>query len=91
MVINAMCDLNVGVFKHLEIILPTYVGKGIAYTQRILRRSKLKKYQEVLMTCKQSAKELVGDKWTLGDMNGLSTEDFWNWEKTDITGYDRHP
>ena len=43
------------------------------------------------MTCKKSAKELAGDEWTLGDMSGLFTEDFWTWVKTDTTGYDGHP
>ena len=27
----------------------------------------------------------------MGDMSGLSTEDFWNWANTDTTGYDGHP
>ena len=43
------------------------------------------------MTCKQSAKELVGDEWTLGDPSRVSTEDFWTWVKTDTIGYDGHP
>ena len=43
------------------------------------------------MTCRQLAKELAGDEWTSGDMNGLAAEDFWNWAKTDTTGYDGHP
>ena len=43
------------------------------------------------MTCKQSVKELAGDEWTLVDMSGVSTEDFWNWEKMDSMGYDVHP
>ena len=42
MVINAMRNLTVGVFEHLEIISPTDVDKGLAYTQRILRGSALK-------------------------------------------------
>ena len=42
------------------------------------------------MTCKQWAKEFVGDEWTLGNMNGLSTEEFWTWAKKDTTGYDGH-
>ena len=41
MVINAMRDLTVGVFEHLEIILPTDVEKSLAYTQSILRGSAL--------------------------------------------------
>ena len=86
-----MCSLTVGVFGHLEIISPTDLDKRLVYTQRILIGAALKKYREVLMTCKQSAKELADDEWTLGNMNGLSPEDFWNWVKTDTTGYDRHP
>ena len=27
----------------------------------------------------------------LGDMNGLSTDDFWTWAKTNTTGYEVHP
>ena len=90
-VINAMRDLTVGVFENLEIILPTDVEKILAYTQRILRGDALKKYWEVLVTYKQSAKELAGDKWTLGVMNELSMEYFLTWENTDTTGYDVKP
>ena len=91
MVINAMRVLIVGVFENLEIISPTDVDKRLAYTQRILRGSALKKHREVLVTCKQSEKELAGDEWTLGDMSGVSTEDFWTWTKTDTIRYDQHP
>ena len=52
---------------------------------------RLKKYGEVLVTFRQSAKELGGDQWTLGDMTGLAAEGFWTWSKTDTTGYDGHP
>ena len=44
MVINALRDLNTGVFDYLEIISPTDVDKRISYKHRILRRSALKKY-----------------------------------------------
>ena len=90
-VINEMCNLTVGVFDNLEIILPTDVDTRLAYTQRIFRGAALKKNREVLVTCKKSAKELAGDEWTLGDINGISTEDFWNWAKTDTIGYDGKP
>ena len=43
------------------------------------------------MTCKQSSKELAGDEWNLGNLSGVSTEDFWTWEKTDTIGYGEHP
>ena len=42
MVINAMRDLTIGVFEHLDIISPTDVGKRLAYMQRILKGSALK-------------------------------------------------
>ena len=59
--INAMRDLTFGVFEHLEIISPTDVDKSLAYTQRILRGSALKKNREVLVIRKQLTKELAGD------------------------------
>ena len=43
------------------------------------------------MTCKQLAKELAGDEWNLGYMIRLFMEDFWNWAKTDNSGYDGYP
>ena len=42
------------------------------------------------MTCKQLAKYLAGDDWALVDIKGLSTKEFFTWEKTDTTGYDGH-
>ena len=42
------------------------------------------------MTCRQLAKELAGDEWTLGDLTGLSAEYFWTWENTDTKGYYGH-
>ena len=88
MVINAMCNLTVRVFEHLEIISPTDVDKRLAYMQRILRGPSIKKYREILVTFKQLAKELACDEWTLGDMGGVSIEDFWTGEKSDTIGYD---
>ena len=43
------------------------------------------------MTYKKLAKELAGDECTLGDLSGVSTEEFWTWAKTDTIEYDRHP
>ena len=63
------------------------VDKRLAYTQRILRGAALKKYQEVLVTCRQSEKDLTGDEWTLGKLNGISAEDSWTLAKTNTMGY----
>ena len=60
-VINAMRNLTVIVFDHLETILPTDVDKRLAYMQSILRVSAIKKYRAVIVTCKQSTKEIAGD------------------------------
>ena len=38
--------------------------------------------------CKQSTKELASDEWILGDLSGVSIEDFWTWAKLDTIGYD---
>ena len=42
------------------------------------------------MTCRQLVKELVGYAWTIGELTGISAEDFWTWAKMDTTGYDGH-
>ena len=55
-VISAIRDLTVGVFEHLDITSPMDVGNRLAYTQSILRGAALKKYQEVLVICRHSAK-----------------------------------
>ena len=62
----------------------------LAYKQRVLRGDALKKYRQVLITCRKLANEIVGDEWTLRNLTRLSAEDFWTWKKTDIKGYDGH-
>ena len=82
-VVSAMCKLTAVVFEHLDIIPPMDVDQRVSYTQCILRGSVLKNYKLVLVECKKSAEELTGDKWDLGVLKGLSTEDFWDWAKKD--------
>ena len=89
-VVSAMRDLTAGVFEHLDINSPMDVDKMVAYTQRILKGCDPKKYREVLVECRQLAKELSGDEWNLGKLKGLSTDDFWTWVKTDTMEYDGH-
>ena len=76
-----MCNLTSGVFENCEITSPMEVDQSIAYMQRILRGAALKKYKAVLMVCRESAKDLAGDKWTLGNLKAPSKERFWDWEK----------
>ena len=40
------------------------------------------------MDCNHPAKDLVGDKWTVGKLKGISTDNFWTWDKRDGVGYD---
>ena len=58
------------------------VDQIIAYMQCLLRGGELKKYKAFLMECKESAKDLAGDKWTLSDLKALSTEQLWDWDKS---------
>ena len=60
-VISLMFNITGGVFEHLEITSPMDVEKMLSFTQRILKGAALKKYREVLVICRQSAKELAGD------------------------------
>ena len=75
-VVGTMRDLTVGVFELLDITSPMYMDKRVAYTQCTLRGAALKIYREVLVACRQSAKELVGDEWNLGELAGLFAEAF---------------
>ena len=38
------------------------MDQRVSYTQHILKGSALKKYIEVMVECRQSAKELTGDE-----------------------------
>ena len=64
-----MRNITVGVFEHLKINSPMDVDKRLSYKQRILRGAVLKKQKEIMVTCRQSAKALVGDEWTLLQTN----------------------
>ena len=59
------------------------VEKMIAYTQRILAVAALKKYKSVLRECKELAKDLAGEKWTLINLKEIYEEDFWAWDNSD--------
>ena len=53
-----------------------------------MRGAALKKYKVVLLECKKSTKDLAGDKWTLGALKYLSTNDVWTWSKSNGIVYD---
>ena len=75
--VSAMLDLTSRVFERLETTSNIDVDKRVAYMQCILRGAALNKYNAVMLECKQLAKYLTVDKWTLGDLKGLSTEVLW--------------
>ena len=87
-VFSATRKLTSGVFEHLVITSPLDVYQRVAFMQLILRGSVLNKYKAVLLDCKQSSNDLAGDKWNLGDLKGISTDDFWTWDKCDRITYD---
>ena len=83
-----MGKLTKGVFEHLEIASTMDVDQRVAYMQCILIGALLKKYKAVLLECKQSAKDLSGEKWNLGKLKDISIQDFWTWAKSDELAYD---
>ena len=88
--VRRMRDLTVGQFEHLETTSPMNTDQKVAYTRSTLKGAALKKYREVLVACRQLAKELEGDEWNLGKLAGLSADDFWTWAKMDTMGYDKN-
>ena len=87
-VVKMMSDLNIGVFDHLDITSTMEVDQRVSYMQHILRMDAPKKYKAVLLEYKQLDKDLAEDKCTLGDLKGLSIDDFWTWKKSDGLAYD---
>ena len=51
--VNAMCDLTVGIFEHLHIMSKTGVDKRVKYTDHILKGASLNKYRAILLVCKE--------------------------------------
>ena len=86
--VRTICDLTSGVFEYLEITSTTDVDQIVTYTECIMRGEALKKYKAVLLEYKKLEEYLAGDKWTLGELKGISTEDFWTWDKSDRLAYD---
>ena len=80
--VSALCEITIGVFYHLDITSPMDVDQRVAYIKCILRGEEINKYKAVMLECKQLAKYLVGDKWTIGKLKGISTEDFWTWDNS---------
>ena len=56
--------------------------------QHILRGSALQNYKAFLVEYKQLAKDIAGDKCTLGTLKDLSTDNVWTWENSDGIVYD---
>ena len=79
--ISVMSEVTSELFDHLEINSSMEVDRSISYTQPILKGAGLKKYKAVLRACKDFAKDLAGDKSTLGDLKELYVEDFCTWSK----------
>ena len=48
------------------------VDQRVDYMQSILRGAALKNYKVVLLDCKHSEKDIAGEKWTLGELKGIS-------------------
>ena len=56
------------VFEHLDITSIMNIYLSIKYTDRILRGPALKKFIQVLLECKESAKRLAVYQWNLGSL-----------------------
>ena len=87
-VVSTMHGLTSGVFEILNIISPMDVDQRLAYNKHIMIGAALKKYKAVLLECKQSVNNLLGDKWTHSDLKGISTDNLCTWIKIDGVGYD---
>ena len=83
-IVNAMRDLRVGIFEHLNIISWSDVDERIKFIERILKGATLKKFRAVLLYCKGNIVLEAGENWNLGKPNEVSMENFWTFEKADV-------
>ena len=65
-----------------------YMDQRVVYMQHIMRGASFKRYQEVMVECKQLSKDIARYSWGLGKLKELSTDDSWTWAKKDTIGYD---
>ena len=79
--INAMCDLRIGLFQHLEIMSELDLYLRIKYTDQIPTNPAPKKFRQVLLACKDIARGLAGKQCTLREANNETMEQFWAWTK----------
>ena len=63
------------------------LDQRVAYTQRILRGYAFYNHEALLIECKQSVKEIAGDKWDLVALKEISTDDFWTRAKKYVIVY----
>ena len=80
-VINAMHNITVGVFKHLEIASKIYPDQRVNYTERILRVLALHCFQQFLLACKEEYRGLDENVWTLRAAKIVTMEQSWVWDK----------
>ena len=86
--VNTVCDLILGIFEQLYITANNYVDNSAKYKYCILAGPALQKYRKILLVCKDTVKSYDGYKWTLGEANDFSMEDFWTWENAEETNAD---
>ena len=58
--VNAICDIMVEFFEHIDIKSKLDIDKRIKYTSRILTGPMLNKYCEPLLACKDTIKDFYG-------------------------------
>ena len=60
--VNAMCDLTVRLFDHMDIMVKIVLDIRIDYTEYILTVPEMEKYRTTLMVFKETARVYVGEQ-----------------------------
>ena len=63
----------------------------IKYTEKILRNLALKKFWQVLLACKETARGLAGNQWTPRSAKNVTKKQLWDWAKVDSVDSDDDP
>ena len=80
-VISAMHNLTVGLFKRLEISSILDVDKVNKHTKHVIRGESINKHRQVLVECNDLSNYLSGYHWNMVSAKSVTMEQFWNWCK----------
>ena len=81
--VSVLRDTSVGIFEHLGIKYWDIISKRWMYFEKFLRALALKKFRNVVLSCRDISKDNSENLWNLGEPENVVLDDFWYLCKVD--------